>query len=166
MAYEADLGQLEALPDGRFALTFERLLPQPPRTVWLALTDLKHLRTWFVQVLDYDRSRLQFAPGAVLEFVSTDAAAPTAQGHVTHFEPHRLLEYTWDEEILRWQLEPHGERGCRLRFTNIIADLDTARAVAPGWHAGLDALGAVLDGRAVADPAWAELTERYANSFG
>ena len=43
---------------------------------------------------------------------------------------------------------------------------DAAVAVAPGWHAGLDMLGAFLDGRAVDHPPLERLQGEYARALG
>jgi hypothetical protein len=60
---------LELLDDGRYALRFERRYPHQRAKVWRALTETRHLREWFVELLDYDRSQLVFADGAELTFV-------------------------------------------------------------------------------------------------
>jgi hypothetical protein len=60
-----------------------------------------------------------------------------------------------------WELEPDGDTGCRLLFTNIVEDRGTAAAVAPGWHAGLDNLAALLDGR----PADRATSENYRAAY-
>ena len=134
---------VENLPDGRVALRFERRLDHSPATVWRALTERDQLRVWFVEVLDYDRCRLDFAPGAELAFVA--AGLPAGRGVVTAYDPLRLLEYTWDAEILRFELEPDGA-GCVLTFTNVVDGPGTAAAVATGWGTGLDRLAGLLDG--------------------
>lgn len=110
--------------------------------VWRAMTTAAELRTWFVEILDYGRSELTFTPGAALTFVAGEH--PDGHGAVLTCEPPTLLEYTWDDEILRWELRPDGD-GCVLVFTNVLADRDTAAAVAPGWHEGLEKLGRALD---------------------
>lgn len=55
-----------------------------------------------------------------------------------------LLEYTWDTEVLRWELSD-AEGGTRLVFTNIVDDESTAAAVDPGWDVGLKRLADALD---------------------
>lgn len=133
----------ETLPDGRVALRFERRLGHPVDRVWRALTESAQLRAWFVEILDYDRCRLDFAPGAELAFVA--AGLPAGRGEVTGYDPPRLLEYTWDAEVLRWELAPDGP-GCVLTFTNTVDGPETATAVTTGWRTGLDRLAALLDG--------------------
>ena len=160
------LGTLELTDDGRYALRFERTYPHPPAKVWRALTETRHLREWFVQLLDYDRSRLDFADGAELTFVAKGDQVPAGRGRVTRWSPPRLLEYTWDAETLRWELEADGGDACRLVITNVLGDRDAAVAVAPGWHAGLDLLAAFLDGRAAGPPPLERLQGEYARALG
>ncbi|TDV41397.1 activator of Hsp90 ATPase-like protein [Actinophytocola oryzae] len=59
-------------------------------------------------------------------------------------DPPVLLEYTWDTEVLRWELSD-AEGGTRLVFTNIVDDESTAAAVDPGWDVGLKRLADALD---------------------
>ncbi|AXB42082.1 SRPBCC domain-containing protein [Amycolatopsis albispora] len=137
-------GEAGLTEDGRFALRFERRFAHPREKVWRALTERDQLRAWFVQILDYDRSRLEFTEGASLAFVPTAGAAGV--GTVVRADRPRLLEYTWDGETLRFELLADGEDACTLVFTNIVDDEATGSAVAPGWEAGLELLAAFLDG--------------------
>jgi uncharacterized protein YndB with AHSA1/START domain len=160
------LGTLNVTQDNRFALRFERRLAHSQAKVWTAITDTEQLRSWFVEILDYDRSQLIFEEGAELRFVPKDPTAPTGVGKVTQSDPPHLLEYTWDTETLRWQIEAEGDAACRLIFTNILDRHDSATAVAPGWHAALDMLSALLDGRKAESPAWEKLLDEYAHALG
>jgi uncharacterized protein YndB with AHSA1/START domain len=160
------LGGLTTTNEGRFALRFERRLAHPPEAVWRAITDVAQLRSWFVEILDYDRSQLQFAAGARLTYVPKgDLDLPADHGEVIRFKPPRLLEYTWGTEVLRWELSPDGDTGCRLVFTNIGDNPGTAAAVAPGWHIGLDKLAALLDGDAGYEPPWDQIQQAYVRSL-
>jgi uncharacterized protein YndB with AHSA1/START domain len=167
-------GTLGLTQNGRPALRFERRLAHPPEKVWRAITEREHLRAWFPAVVDFD-----LTPGAKLRFNPTpeqqarfsfpDLDPATTNGEVTLVEPPHLLEYTWGAEILRWELEPDSEGGCRLVFTNVIEDRDSVAAIAAGWHAGLEVVEAQLDGRAIDWSAWDradQLGEEYARSFG
>jgi uncharacterized protein YndB with AHSA1/START domain len=131
----------ETMPDGRIALRFERHLAHSREKVWRAITEVDRLREWFVDILDYDRSRLAFAPGAALTFASKGFAE--SRGEVTIYQPPALLEYTWGEEILRFELTPAGA-GCLLVFTNVVDGPETAAAVTSGWSTGLDRLARAL----------------------
>ena len=135
-------GTARSLPDGRVELRFERWFPHSRDKVWRALTSADELRAWFVEILDYDRSQLSFAPGARLTFVAP--GFPAGQGTVLACEPPSFLEYTWDAEVLRWELTDH-DGGCRLVFTNTVADPGTAAAVDEGWDLGLKRLAGALD---------------------
>lgn len=135
-------GTVRELADGRVELRFERWFPHSRDKVWRALTSTAELRTWFVEILDYDRSRLTFSPGATLEFVAD--GFPPGNGEVLACVPPSLLEYTWDAEVLRWELTER-DGGCLLVFTNTVADGGTAAAVDPGWDLGLKRLADALD---------------------
>jgi uncharacterized protein YndB with AHSA1/START domain len=125
------------------SLRFERRLAHRREKVWRALTEPDRLRAWFVEIIDYDRSRLTFAAGARLSFVAD--GFPTGHGEVIAYDPPALLEYTWDGETLRFELTADGP-GCLLVFTNIVDGPETAAAVTSGWRTGLDRLTAALDG--------------------
>jgi uncharacterized protein YndB with AHSA1/START domain len=162
------LGRFGVTDDGRFALRFERRFAHPQAKVWRAITETDQLRSWFVQILDYDRLGFDLKPGATLTFVpkAEHEAMGISHGTVTRFDPPNLLEYTWDSETLRWELEPDGDGACRMVFTNIFDDRDSAAPMAEGWHTGLDLLEALLDSRAVDRSAWESLRDDYERAFG
>ncbi|AWS43487.1 SRPBCC family protein [Streptosporangium sp. 'caverna'] len=162
------LGTLKPTDDGRFALRFERRFRHPQAKVWRAITETDQLRAWFVQILDYDRLRFDLGPGARLVFVpkAEHEAMGIGYGQVTRFDPPNLLEYTWDSETLRWELEPDGDAACRMVFTNIFDDRDSGTSLGAGWHAGLDLLEASLDGREANQPAWESLQADYERALG
>lgn len=135
-------GTVRELADGRAELRFERRFAHQRDKVWRALTSTAELRSWFVEILDYDRSTLEFAPGAALAFVAD--GFPAGHGKVLACDPPALLEYTWDDETLRWELTETTD-GCLLVFTNIVADGATAAAVDGGWDLGLKRLADALD---------------------
>lgn len=165
-----DLGTLTMTPDGRYALTFERGLAHPPSKVWRALTEPAHLGEWFPAVVEFD-----LTPGAPLRFVPTPEQrrrlgltdADSTHGEVTRVDPLHVLEYTWAGEVLRWELHPEGAGTCRLVFTHICDARDSAVAQGAGWHAALEVLEALLDGRPVDWSAWdraAEMADTYARA--
>ncbi|MGI5160066.1 SRPBCC family protein [Microbispora sp. CA-102843] len=158
------LGTVHRAGDGRVALRFERRIRHPQAKVWRAITETGQLRAWFVQILDYDRFQLDLTPGAKIAFVDRQGTV-IGEGEVIRVDPPKLLEYTWDSEILRWELEPDGDDGCRLVFTNIVDDPGAAPALGAGWHAGLDALEALLDGRPVEPSVGHELQATYQRAF-
>ncbi|MET0135533.1 MAG: SRPBCC domain-containing protein [Kibdelosporangium sp.] len=142
------LATLGTTGDGRFTLRFERRLGQPRRRVWQALTEPGQLRDWYLDILDFDRFQFSAEPGAELVF---PAKGEDYVGHgvVTAAQPPQLLEHTWDDEILRWELTEDT-----LVFTTVFDDRDFAPRLAGGWHGTLEQLAAMLDGRQADDRNW------------
>ncbi|GAA5083070.1 uncharacterized protein YndB with AHSA1/START domain [Thermocatellispora tengchongensis] len=164
------LGDLVATDDGRFAVRFERVLDHPPQKVWRALTEPGHLAAWFPVLVEFHAVagaalRFELKPEAKRRFDIAEDEDTASYGEVIAADPPRLLEYTWGNEILRWELQPHGDTACRLVFTNVFDERDTGAPAAAGWHVALDLLTAALDGREVPWSPWDradELTAQYA----
>ncbi|MEH0937183.1 SRPBCC family protein [Micromonospora psammae] len=162
--------QVTAEADGdRWALLFVRELRHTPERVWAALTDPARLREWAPFLADRDLG----TPGAaVLTLVDGDALA-AQPATVRRAEPPRLLEYTWGESLLRWELTPSGE-GTRLTLRHTLADRATLPMVAAGWHLCLDVADLLLAsdpvgpirGAEAKDFGWAELRDAYAERLG
>ncbi len=162
----------EILRDGdRYGLRYERRLRHPPEKVWRALTESESLRHWMPADILGER-RI----GAVLTFPFWPAHAerygiPAEQavlsGRMLAWEPPRLLEYSWDADVLRFELSPDGD-GTRLVFTTWLGEVDQypADGTAAGYHACLDQLAELLDTGSVALPVidvpLGDLEERYA----
>jgi uncharacterized protein YndB with AHSA1/START domain len=145
---EADYGQLEPGPEDRWSLRFTRQLPHRPEKVWRALTEPEHLGKWFPADIEGDR-----AAGAKLRFVFREGEGPTMAGEMLAFDPPKLLEMRWGDELLRFELRPDGDSGERtvLEFTNVFDELGKAARDAAGWHACMDVLAYDVDGR---EPPW------------
>jgi uncharacterized protein YndB with AHSA1/START domain len=163
-------GRVAAERDGaRWALVFVRELAHPLQRVWSALTDPAELRGW--APFDADRDLGTTGP-AILTMAGGDGSE---RSHVTvrRVEPPRLLEYTWDQDLLRWELEP-TEGGTRLTLRHTVEDPGWIPRVASGWHICLDVAELMLSGRAigriVAEEAkahgWEELHASYAAALG
>jgi uncharacterized protein YndB with AHSA1/START domain len=168
----SSLGTLDRTEDGRYALRFERHFAHPLEKVWRAITEWDQLSAWFPAVVEFD-----LTPGAKLRFGSTPEqqrrfgipADYAAEGAITRVDPPNLLEYTWGDEILRWELRADGAGGCRMVFTNVVDERASATAAAAGWHAGLEIVEGQVEGREIDWSAWEraeQLTEGYARSFG
>ncbi|WP_370326116.1 SRPBCC family protein [Euzebya sp.] len=155
--------------DGRTGLRFERHLAHPPEKVWRAITESAHLRSWFPADIVGERR-----PGAAIELPfwpdhveAHDIADPVLSGEIRVWDPPREFTWTWDGDLLHWQLTSEGD-GTRLTFTTWPADQDDHPALsdqAAGYHVCLDHLEVLLDGGdltplAAADPSPLEV--RYA----
>ena len=145
---EQTLGTVTAVDEG-YLLAFTRTFRHPPAKVWRALTSPEELRHWFPAVVSFDLvvgAKLVFAPTAEQRsrFGLTDADA--AQGELLAVDPPRLLEYTWGDERLRWELADDGSGGCRLSFTQWCPERDSAVVQGAGWHVGFEQIEALLDG--------------------
>lgn len=127
-------------------ITLTVQLPTTPTRAFRALTRAAQLRRWFVDTLDYDRSLLEFGVGRQLTFIAAGGLA--GQGQVTVYRPPSVLEYSWGEDTLRFELDAEGEETA-LTFTTVIrgtgADA-TAAAASPGWEAALGRLQELFTG--------------------
>ncbi|WP_432825212.1 SRPBCC family protein [Dactylosporangium sp. CA-092794] len=130
-----------AAPDGRWTLRFVRDLHHPPERVWRMLTEPGPLSRWAPFTADRDLG----TPGpATLTMIDGDTAQPLA-AEVLRAEPPSLLEYTWGEDLLRWELEPAGDV-TRLTLWHTLADRDFVSKVAAGWHQCVRVMELDLDG--------------------
>jgi uncharacterized protein YndB with AHSA1/START domain len=149
--------------DGTVTVRFARRLAHPPEKVWRALTETRHLEAWFPTTIEGD-----FVPGAPLSFGFARLALPPMSGRMLACEPPKLLEFTWDDETLRFELTAHGA-GTRLLFTATFAEVGKAARDAAGWHVCLDRLAAATGGHATEwseDERWREVHPHYVAAFG
>lgn len=142
------------LRDGtKRGLRFERTLAHPPEKVWRAITESEHLQHWLPCDIVGERREgatveLPFWPEHVAEH---DLDPASYQGEIVRWEPPSVFEWTWDVDLLRWELIPDAD-GTRLVFTTWFGDpdRDIARGAAAGYHVCLDCLAELLDTGAVA----------------
>lgn len=162
---EQDYGTLER-GDGTVTIRFTRQLAHPPPKVWRALTEAGHVAAWFPTTIEGE-----FAAGAPLVFRFTKLSIPPMSGRMIVCEPPKLLEFTWDDETLRFELDPH-ESGTRLDFTATFAEIGKAARDAAGWHVCLEQLAYSIDGRSGGpgpgpeDQRWREIHPHYVAAFG
>lgn len=157
----------ETRMDG-WTLIFIRELRQPPAVVWSALTDPARLDQWAPFSADRDLG----TPGAArLTRVDGETRTPLAAEVRLAVAPE-LLEYTWGDDVLRWELEPAGA-GTRLTLRHTLTKPETDAMVAAGWHLCVDVLTKLLDGRPIGvirgreamNHGWEELRAGYAARF-
>lgn len=170
-------GTLEQTTTG-WALRFRRRLRHSPAKVWAAFTDPAQRKAWFP-----DTMIGEIEPGATLRFQTGYASIPEFGGTVLAVESERLLEFTWGEDTLRFEIEPTPE-GCMLTLLDSISELGKAARDGAGWHVCLDQLADALDGAegtdgtagtgatggtSYAEPAeqrWADVHPGYVAAFG
>jgi uncharacterized protein YndB with AHSA1/START domain len=115
--------------DDRWTVVFVRHLPHPPAAVWTALTEPGELAAWAPFLADRDLA----TPGpATLTVVDGDERQPLP-AQVMRSEAPSLLEYTWGDDVLRWELAPDGT-GTRLTLRHTMYDRDFLSKTAAGWH--------------------------------
>jgi uncharacterized protein YndB with AHSA1/START domain len=150
---------------GRTVLRMERELAHPREKVWRALTSPEELAGWFPAAVEVDLrldGSISFTfPNGEDDFKED----PDNSGVVRAFDPPRLLEYTWGEELLRWELTPTAD-GCLLTLTATFDDRPASASFTSGWLICFDALDRVLGGTAVPDKNYAELHEHFVKVYG
>ncbi|MET0556557.1 MAG: SRPBCC family protein [Vicinamibacteria bacterium] len=128
----------------RWTLVFVRDLPHPPAQVFRALTDPAELRAW----APFDADRDLGTPGAATFTMAGGDGTERSPATVRRAEPPVLLEYTWEQDLLRWELEPTAT-GTRLTLRHTVEDKDWIPRVAAGWHLCLDVAERALAGAPV-----------------
>jgi uncharacterized protein YndB with AHSA1/START domain len=155
----------------RWTLVFVRELGHPPERVWRALTEPEELRAWAPFMPD--RSLARPGEAKLTMFESATALGDGTPAEVTRADPPTLLEYRWQDDLLRWQLEPRGD-GTRLTLSHTVVTEDMVPKVAAGWHLCFDVLERLLDGTPTTpirgeeamEHGWQALHDQYAERLG
>jgi len=152
-----------------WTLILVRDLHHPQARVWQALTDPAHLSEW----APFDADRNLATPGPMKLATVGTPTPQVAECAVKRAEAPRLLEYSWGDQDLRWQLEPVDD-GTRLTLWHNI-DRRFISWGAAGWHICFDVLdrflagepiGRIVAGDAMKFSGWQRLTAEYAKQFG
>ena len=160
----------EVRKDGEeWILVLVRDLRHPPARVWEALTEPEHLREW--APFDSDRN---LGTVGTAKLAAVGAAAPiVAETRVKRADAPKVLEFSWGEKDIRWELEPLGG-GTRLTLWHNIGRGFIAMGAA-GWHICFDVLDQLLAGQpigrivgaeAMKFDGWQRLHAEYAEQFG
>jgi uncharacterized protein YndB with AHSA1/START domain len=140
------LGTPRREPSG-WVVRFERHLAHDRRKVWRAITESQHLRWWMPCDIVGERRQgaaieLPFWPAHVERY---GIETPTLRGEIRVWDPPSVFEWTWDTDILRWELA-EVDGGTQLTFTTWLSPDDTGAAnTAAGYHVCLDHLESLLD---------------------
>ncbi|GAA3403383.1 SRPBCC family protein [Paenibacillus hodogayensis] len=133
------LAVLQQTGDG-YVARFERHLKHPVEKVWSFLTENDKLKKWFSE-LHVDELR----EGGVIRFDMQDGTFEEMK--ILDFRLHSVLEYTWGEDRVRFELYPEPD-GCRLVLIETITEItDHTPKDLAGWHVCLDVVEALLDDR-------------------
>ncbi|MET0567200.1 MAG: SRPBCC domain-containing protein [Acidimicrobiia bacterium] len=133
--------------EDKWVLRYERVLRHPSEKVWAALTESEHLRHWMPCDMVGDRRagadlKLPFWPAQVERYAIEE---PVLHGKILVWNPYRVFEWTWDTDVLRWELEPVTV-GTLLTLTTWLGKgADVATDAAAGYHVCLDQLIELLD---------------------
>ena len=160
------LSPVERQPAGdRWTLTFVRDLPHPPPVVWETLTDPARVGRWAPYTPDRDLGEVGPASLTMTDGVETMDFPST----VSAAEPPVLLEYTWGDGLLRWELV-ENPTGTRVTLRHTVESTEWLPKVAAGWHLCLVVAGRQLAGDPIGpivgddamDYGWQQLHDAYA----
>jgi uncharacterized protein YndB with AHSA1/START domain len=165
-----DLGALARMDNGRQAVRYERVYAHAPERVWRALVEPESIKAWFPTTIEgLTEAAADKRIGAKLKFVFPEDDGPPQDGELKVCNPPRVLEYTWGEELLRFELsEASGGKQCKLVFFATFGERSQAPRDATGWHFCLDNLEKNLDGEqpAPVGPAFTEMSAKYQEQLG
>lgn len=151
-------------------IKFERRLEHPKEIVWEAVTDQEKIFKWLP---DY-KGTFKGHNNGKIDLLNTVSGSHVT-GNVLAYELYRIFEHEWfiapnqmfpkgePESVIRWELKQDGESNTVVTITHSHLTKSTAMTFAPGWHAYLDRLEAVLNSQI--PPNWsqrfAEVKELY-----
>ncbi|CAH1193134.1 hypothetical protein PAECIP111892_01151 [Paenibacillus auburnensis] len=147
--------KLKRVPEGTTA-TFERHYKHSVEKVWAYLTDNDLLPEWFSEL----RVK-ELRTGGSMVFDMQDGNL--IEMRISECKPASVLEYSWGEDKVRFELAAEPE-GCRLLLIETIGTLtDHTPKDLAGWHVCLDVIEALLDGVVFQDRkrAWEQQYETY-----
>lgn len=145
---------------GPATVRLERLLPGPIERIWAYLTESEKRGKWLAP----SPMDLRLGGPVVLHFhhadLSVEKATPerftkiekghTLHGHITRFDPPRLLTFTWGEgetdSEVTFELAPQSGDVLLALTHRRLADREAMVSVASGWHAHLGILIDNLNG--------------------
>lgn len=144
-----------------YTARYERRLKHSAQKVWAYLTENEKLAKWFSELSVED-----LREGGIIKFDMQDGTFEEMS--ILELKMHSVLEYTWGEDQVRFELYPEAD-GCRLVMIEKINKLTdhTPRDLA-GWHVCLDVIEALLEGRTVENrhDYWKTWYEKYAAAIG
>ncbi len=150
-------------------LKIQRVLPGPIERIWRYLTDAGLRRQWLAG------GEMEMRIGGALELIwrndeLSDQPTKRPEGfseemrmasRVTELDPPRRLAIAWGNSgDVSFDLEPRGGNVLLTVVHRRLPDRDTLLKVGAGWHAHLDLLVEVANGRGTA-PFWESWTRLH-----
>lgn len=139
-----------------YSARFERHFKHSVVAVWAMLTNNEKLSEWFPELSVENLMR-----GGTILFDMQDGTYEKML--ITDFEINSVLEYTWGDDLVRFEIQPHVD-GCFLVLHEQIKVITshTAKDLA-GWHVCLDVIQLLLDGKAISSrkEQWQTWYEKY-----
>jgi uncharacterized protein YndB with AHSA1/START domain len=156
----------EVRKDGeKWTLVLVRELRHSPEKVWQALTDPAHLQEWAPYQADGSLGMV----GNAVKLTTLGTPTPNVSvAIVKRADAPEVLEHTWGDHDLRWELEAFGD-GTRLTLWHNI-DRRFISWGAAGWHISFDVLDRLLSGAPIVrgeamKSGWQRLNAEYAQQF-
>lgn len=144
-------------------IQFQRTLPGPIERVWAFLTEPEQRARWLAGgpmepnvggavALHFRHVDLSPTREPVPERYRQYEAGGIITGHVTRWEPYRVLAYTWEEGAERhtevtFELTATGDDVHLVLTHRLLEAGPEMLSVASGWHTHLDVLIDRLEGR-------------------
>ncbi|MGG6311430.1 SRPBCC family protein [Paenibacillus macerans] len=150
------LAVIQSHPDGGYTARFERFLKHPVEKVWASLTENDKLKKWFPELRIDD-----LREGGFVKFDMQDGTFEEME--ILELKPYSVLEYTWGEDQVRFELYPESD-GCRLILIERIHHVtDHTSKDLSGWHVCLEVIKALLDERSLESrhAEWEKWYEEY-----
>ena len=154
----------------KWTLVLVKELRHSREKVWQAITQPEHLREW----APFDADGSLATAGTTVKLTTVGAPGPhITETVVKRAEAPELLEYSWGDFNMRWELEAVGS-GTRLTLWTNIGRPFVAMGAA-SWQICFDVLDHLLSGTPIgriAGPVamkfdgWQRLHAEYASQFG
>lgn len=153
------LAVIEKVESG-YTARFERNFKYSVEKAWAMLTENDELSKWFANLRIDD-----LREGGIIKFDMQDGSFEEME--ILELKTYSVLEYTWGEDKVRFELSPDPE-GCRFVLTekiNVITN-HTPKDLA-GWHVCLEVIQALLDDRTLVSrkDEWKKWYEKYVQAI-
>ncbi|WP_042145206.1 SRPBCC family protein [Paucisalibacillus sp. EB02] len=121
-----------------YVVTYVRLLDHPLKDVWEMITYNDKLSLWFNEL-----HVVKLGLDGYLRFDMGDGTYERMD--ITDFEENAVLEYTWGEDLVRFELTDLGTSTKLVLIEKVSKLTDHTPKDLAGWHVCLDVIAAILD---------------------